>query len=176
MKFGEIATYYNGYAFKPAQYSQEGRQIIRIQDLTGNAYESNRFDGELPERHHVKQGDVLISWSASLGVFVWYGEDAFLNQHIFKVVFDKADVSVPFFVHQARYVIGKAGHLAHGSTMTHLTKKVFDNLPFCLSPMDIQVSVATNLGLIEKQIIEAKKQLIAFDKLVKSRFNWEVAA
>ena len=32
---------------------------------------------------------MLISWSASLGVYVWNGEKALLNQHIFKVVFDK---------------------------------------------------------------------------------------
>lgn len=34
----------------------------------------------------------MISWSASLGIYVWTGERAVLNQHIFKVVFDKCEV------------------------------------------------------------------------------------
>ena len=45
MRLGDVATYINGYAFKPSDYSETGRPIIRIQDLTGNAYETNAFDG-----------------------------------------------------------------------------------------------------------------------------------
>ena len=34
-----MATYINGYAFKPEDRGEEGLQIIRIQDLTGNSYD-----------------------------------------------------------------------------------------------------------------------------------------
>lgn len=107
MKLGDIASYINGYAFKPSDHSDSGRRIIRIQDLTGNAYESNRFDGTLDSKYLVKRGDVLISWSASLGVYVWGEEDAWLNQHIFKVRFDKEGVKVDrsFFVQQMAYIL-----------------------------------------------------------------------
>ena len=92
VKLGDVATYINGYAFKPADYSLNGKQIIRIQDLTGNAYQTNNFAGELDDKYLVSSGDVLISWSASLGVFEWNKEEAWLNQHIFKVVFNKLPV------------------------------------------------------------------------------------
>lgn len=86
-KLGDIATYINGYAFKPQDWSDEGIPIIRIQDLTGNSYQANRYNGEYASKYEVNDGDVLISWSASLGVYIWHGEKAVLNQHIFKVVF-----------------------------------------------------------------------------------------
>ena len=63
-RLGDLATYINGYAFKPADWGDTGLPIIRIQDLTGNSYQLNRYDGEYPERIEVNDGDVLISWSA----------------------------------------------------------------------------------------------------------------
>ena len=38
---------------------------------------------KLDEKYIVKNGDVLISWSGSLGVYEWNGDIAYLNQHIF---------------------------------------------------------------------------------------------
>lgn len=80
-RLGDLATYINGYAFKPADWGDTGLPIIRIQDLTGNSYQLNRYDGGYPERIEVNDGDVLISWSASLGVYVWQRGKALLNQH-----------------------------------------------------------------------------------------------
>ena len=37
IRLGEIATYVNGYAFKPKDRGNVGLPIVRIQDLTGNA-------------------------------------------------------------------------------------------------------------------------------------------
>lgn len=37
-RLGDIATYINGFAFKPENRGTAGLPIIRIQDLTGNAY------------------------------------------------------------------------------------------------------------------------------------------
>lgn len=46
VKLGDVATYINGYAFKPSDWSTNGLPIIRIQDLTGNSYQCNRYNGE----------------------------------------------------------------------------------------------------------------------------------
>lgn len=95
-RLGDVATYINGFAFAPDDWSENGLPIIRIQDLTGNSYQMNRYAGEYNPKYEVNRGDVLISWSASLGVYVWQGEKALLNQHIFKVIFDKCDVDKIF--------------------------------------------------------------------------------
>ena len=83
VRLGDVATYINGYASKPADRSSVGLPSIRIQDLTGNAYDLGFYDGEYPERIEINNGDVLISWSASLGVYVWNKGKALLHQHIF---------------------------------------------------------------------------------------------
>ena len=170
MTFGDVATYVNGYAFKPKDYSLSGLQIIRIQDLTGNAYQTNYYEGTLPEKYVVHSGDVLISWSASLGVYCWNNADAYLNQHIFKVVFDKLNLDKDYFVHQASYRIKRAQYLAHGATMTHLTKKVFDELPFFVPSLEGQRKVASTLDMVQKQITIAEQMLAKADELIQSRF------
>ncbi len=169
-KLGDIATYINGYAFKPEDWSDEGVRIIRIQDLSGNSYQTNRYNGPYAPKYEVNDGDVLISWSASLGVYIWHGEKAVLNQHIFKVVFDKVEVDKSFFVHQVGEILEKAVISAHGATMKHLTKPVFDALPFYLPPIDEQRRIASILDKVTDLIAKRRTQLEKLDLLVKSRF------
>lgn len=169
-RLGDVATYINGYAFKPEDWSQTGVPIIRIQDLTGNSYQANRYNGEYEQKYEVNDGDVLISWSASLGVYVWHGEKAVLNQHIFKVVFDKAEISKSFFVHQVENILEMASSSTHGATMKHLTKPVFDALPFFLPSLDEQRKIAAVLDKISDLIAKRRRQLDQLDELVQSRF------
>ena len=169
-RLGDVATYVNGYAFKPSNWSDTGLPIIRIQDLTGNSYQANRYNGEYDKRFEVNDGDILISWSASLGVYIWTGEKAVLNQHIFKVVFDKAEVNKSFFVHQVQNILEKAASQAHGATMKHLTKPVFDALPFNLPSLAEQQHIASVLDKLSDLISLRKQQLAKLDDLVKARF------
>lgn len=169
-RLGDIATYINGYAFKPSDWSDKGLPIIRIQDLTGNTYQANRFNGKYDSKYEIMQGDVLISWSASLGVYVWHGEKSLLNQHIFKVVFDKVPVNKTFFVYQVRKILNDANSEVHGATMKHLTKSVFDSLEFSLPSLEEQQHIATVLDKVSELIDKRKKQLQLLDDLVKARF------
>lgn len=169
-RLGDVATYINGYAFKPSDWSDTGISIIRIQDLTGNSYQANRYNGGYSKKYEVLSGDVLISWSASLGVYIWAGEKAVLNQHIFKVVFDKCPVDKNFFVHQVQEILSKAKSSAHGATMKHLTKPVFDALPFYLPPLDEQCRIAAVLDKVSGLIAKRREQLDKLDELVKARF------
>ena len=170
VKLDDVATYYNGYAFKPSERSPEGRKIIRIQDLTGSAYETNYYAGQLPDRFAIQRGDVLISWSASLGVYVWNNEPAWLNQHIFKVVFNKLQVNKSFFVHQIDYLLKASSSLAHGATMRHLTKSTFNSLPFRYPEPAEQVRIASVLDKIDLLIHRHSNVLEKLDSLIKSRF------
>lgn len=170
MRLGDVASYVNGFPFKPSDWSDMGVPIIRIQDLTGNGYQMNRFDGKYDAKYEVRAGDVLISWSASLGVYVWKLETAVLNQHIFKVRFDKVDVDKDFFVYQVECLLKKAARQAHGATMRHLTKPVFDGLPFYLPPKEEQKRIAVQLNAITRLISLRQRQAEKLDELVKARF------
>jgi hypothetical protein len=98
-----LGAYINGFPFKPEDWGTIGRPILRIQNLSSHDQEPNRYDGEIPGRYLVRSGDILISWSASLGVYRWTGEEAWLNQHIFKVALDHARVRDDFFVWLAEW-------------------------------------------------------------------------
>src|SRR2546430_465873 len=82
---GTIADYINGLAFKPSDWGAKGRPIIRIQNLTGQSDHLNLTIRAVDPAYIVQPGTILVSWSATLDVFVWRGPEAVLNQHIFKV-------------------------------------------------------------------------------------------
>lgn len=169
-RLGDIATYINGFAFKPEDRGTVGLPIIRIQDLTGNAYDLGFYAGNYPERIEINDGDVLISWSASLGVYVWDKGKALLNQHIFKVVFDKCEVNREYFVYAVRYKLKEIESKTHGATMKHIVKKDFDNTLIPFPTLEEQENIANLLDKISTIILVRQQQLQKLDELVKARF------
>ena len=170
IKLGDVATYINGYAFKPEDRGEVGLPIIRIQDLTGNAYDLGFYDGEYPEKVEINDGDVLISWSASLGVYVWNRGRALLNQHIFKVVFDKVDIDKNYFVYAVRQKLVEMGMKTHGATMKHIVKKDFDATLIPYPSLNEQAEIATNLNKVSRVIEARKQELQLLDDFIKARF------
>src|SRR5690606_38910883 len=185
-KLGDIATYINGYAFKPKDWDSKGLPIIRIQNLTNTSEKVNYFNGEIDEKYIVKKGDILIAWSASLGVYEWSGEDALLNQHIFNGVFDKEKIDKHYFKSMVQRTLDRALHFLHGSTMKHITKKYFHNLLIPLPPVDVQQKIANTLIVAQGVVNKRQAQSKAIDELTQSLFlemcgdpvinnkNWDV--
>lgn len=169
-KLGDIATYINGYPFKPEDRGECGLPIIRIQDLTGNTYDLGYYDGKYPERIEINNGDILISWSASLGVYVWNRGKALLNQHIFKVVFDKVEINKRYFVYAVQFKLKEMEAKTHGATMKHIVKKDFDSTLIPYPSLKEQSRIAEIIDSIAKSINMRQKQLQKLDDLVKARF------
>ena len=167
---GDIATYVNGYAFKPSDRGTKGLPIIRIQDLTGNSYDLGYYDGNYPGKIEINDGDILISWSASLGIYIWNRGKALLNQHIFKVVFDKCDVNKQYFVFAVQYKLQEMMDKTHGATMKHIVKKDFDNTLIPFPSFDTQRKIANILSKVNVIISARKRQIEMIDELIKSRF------
>ena len=171
VKLGEVATFINGYAFKPQDWSTEGKEIIRIQNLTKTSKEINYYSGKIDKKYIVETGDILISWSGTIGVFQWYGKTAVLNQHIFKVVFDKLDLDRSYFKYVVEKGLQDALKNTHGSTMKHLTKKYFDNIVVSYTSFKEQQRISSKLDLLSNLILMRQEQLEELNLLVKSRFN-----
>jgi type I restriction enzyme S subunit len=161
-KMGNVAEYINGRAFKPTEWDESGKPIIRIQNLTDESNSFNYFNGECEQKHCIKNGDILISWSASLGVFVWNRNDAVLNQHIFKAIPSETIIDRNFFVFVARTVIEEMGRKTHGSTMKHIVKSEFNNIKIPLPPLPIQRRIVSILEKAE----ETKKLRAQADELM----------
>src|ERR1035437_8395614 len=86
---GELFNLVNGDPYKPTDWSLTGAPIIRIKNLNNPSKPYNYWAGPVSGRVTVKQGDLLLAWSGtpgtSLGAHVWWGGDAVLNQHIFRL-------------------------------------------------------------------------------------------
>ena len=165
-----LGSFLNGYPFKPGDWSSEGRPILRIQDLSGLSADPNRFSGEIDPRYLVERGDILISWSASLGVYRWAGEESWLNQHIFKVEVDSSIVHPDFFCWLAEWFMAELGREAHGSTMQHLTADAFGGFPVLLPPFSQQKAIASYLSSEAARLdalVGAKKRVL--DLLAEKR-------
>ena len=169
-KLGDIATYINGYAFKPADRGLKGLPIIRIQDLTGNSYDLGFYDGIYPKKIEINNGDILISWSGSLGIFLWNGGKALLNQHIFKVVFDKKDIDKHYCLFAVKEKLNEMSLKTHGATMKHIIKSDFENITISLPDLNEQKRISNMLLKIENLIKMRKNQIQHYDTLTKSLF------
>lgn len=169
-KLGEAATFINGYAFKPDQWKEYGTPIVRIQNLNNPNAPYNYFDGEVPDKVKIQNGDLLISWSASLGAYIWNGGNAFLNQHIFKVAFDKTDVDKIYLKYAVTSKLETMAGKVHGATMKHIVKKDFDNTLIPYPPKSTQLSIVSELDKINELIRLKKEQLKDYENLAQSIF------
>ena len=170
VNLGDVATYINGYAFKPEHRGKKGLPIIRIQDLNGNSHDLAFFDGKYLEQVEINTGDILISWSGSLGVYKWNKGKALLNQHIFKVLFNKIEIDKEYFCYAIRNSLSTMSQQTHGATMKHITKKDFDNILIPYPDLDVQRQIANNLETVNELIESYEKELILLEQLIKARF------
>lgn len=150
VKLGDVAEFINGRAFKPSEWEDKGKIIIRIQDLTGNIENPNYTTQTFDERYLVKKGDLLISWSATLDAFIWNKEDGWLNQHIFKVVENNKLIYRKFLFYLVKNKIEDFKKETHGSTMKHITKGDFNSIKFLLPPLEVQKHIISILEQAEK--------------------------
>lgn len=144
---GEIGEYLNGRGFKKSEWSNRGRMIIRIQDLTGSGKDPNYFAGDCDEKHVVRDGDLLISWAATLDAFLWSGPEAVLNQHIFKV---NSRIDRRFHYYITKFVLEDIRRRAHGSGMVHITKREFEQTVVAV-PLSVEEQ-RTVADAIEQQL------------------------
>lgn len=148
-KVKHIGSYLNGFAFKPEDWGETGVPIIRIQNLSSQDAEVNRTMRSIPERYRVRPGNILIAWSASLGVYIWdRNEDGWLNQHIFKTEVNERRVTRNYFRWLASWFIEALEKDSHGSTMQHLTWDKFGGFPVALPPHAEQERIC---GFLEDQ-------------------------
>ncbi|MCL6473389.1 MAG: restriction endonuclease subunit S [Firmicutes bacterium] len=168
VRLSEVADYINGYAFKSTEWGAKGLPIIRIQNLNDPSKPYNYFAGTINERYKVHPGDILISWSASLGAFKWQGQDAWLNQHIFKAIIDEKVIDRDYFYWMIKKEITRIAESARGSTMKHVTRKTFVNSLVPLPPRQDQYGIAHTLDAVQQGIEETGKVVDAARELKKS--------
>ena len=172
-KMKYIGQYINGYAFKPEDWGNSGKRIIRIQDLTRYNDSPNFFDGEIDAKYLVKAGDILVSWAATLDAFIWEQEDGWLNQHIFKAIPNEKIVKFEYFYWLIKEAMqNMANENLHGIMMQHVTLGLFGNYAIPLPPIEEQQKIASFLDRkcaeIDAVIEKTKATIEEYKKLKQS--------
>ncbi len=148
---GEIAQYINGRAFKPQEWEEKGLPIIRIQNLNNDKIKYNYTTKIYEDKYKVEYGDLLFAWSASLGAYIWRSSDAWLNQHIFKVIpFEGVDRKFMFYVltNTVEHFYSKT----HGSGMVHITKSIFEDTQILLPPFPEQQRIVEKIDALFSEL------------------------
>ena len=155
-----IADYVNGRAFKPEEWETNGIPIVRIQNLNDEAAPYNKSSKSYEEKYLIHEGDLLFAWAASLGTYIWEKGDAWLNQHIFKVI--------PFVFMDKLYLYYSLESLikdfykeSHGSGMVHITKKKFEDIECFVPPLSEQQRIVAKIEELFSILDKIKKALEA---------------
>lgn len=144
IRVGDLAEYTNGKAFEPSDWEQIGLPIIRIQNLNDENCQYNYTSITHEEKYRISHGDLLFAWAASLGVYIWQGNEAWLNQHIFKVE-PHPFIDKQYLYYLFEYLVSEFYVRSHGSGMVHITKKEFETTIALLPPLSEQQRIITSI-------------------------------
>ena len=176
----QLGDYLNGFAFKPSDWQETGKPIIKIKEMgNGVSDETPRNNGErVPVKYLVKAGDLLFSWSATLMVIVWTGEEGWLNQHLFKVTPAKG-IGREFLLQSISNAIAEFSNLTTGSTMKHIQRNKLDQV-FVNTPSSIVMEKYNKVAeSIRAQILNISSQICllteARDRLLPKLMSGEIA-
>ena len=95
---------------------------------------------------------------------------AYLNQHIFKVRFDKGNINKYYLAYSVESKLAEMSKNTHGSTMRHIVKKDFDNIKIPVPSMAEQEAIVAELDEINEAIAELQQQVADLDTLAQSTF------
>ncbi len=145
----------NGCAFKPEDWKQNGTPIIRIQNLNDPSASFNYSQVPVPEKNRVEPGDLLFAWSGTLGTSfgarVWTGPSGVLNQHIFRVLMDERQITLPFSLLVFARIEVDIAKQAHGfkTSFVHVKKSDLVKVSLPLPPLPEQRAIATVLSDVD---------------------------
>ncbi len=157
-----LATFVNGGAYTKGA-SGVGRIVIRIAELNSGVGGSTVYnDIDVPDDKIARPGDILMSWSGSLGVYRWKLDEAIVNQHIFKVlpsdgypawfVHDRLDAVMSVFRGIAQDKATTMGHIQRG----HLESTMIEvPMPDVIQRLDEIVAPLWKLLLLaEREVVD----------------------
>ena len=178
--FSKLATFLNGFAFKPLHLGSVGLPVVKIPELrNGPTKKTPRNTGEnIPKCYVIGSGDVIFSWSGTLLVRIWNHGNALLNQHLFKVN-PISNIPREFIYFSLNHALANFQNQTTGSTMKHIRKNALDNVFSVLPNTDIlnEFEIAIHpalkqIGILQRQANEAMN---ARDLLLPRLMTGEIA-
>ena len=178
-RLGDVFEFQNGRGFKKSEWRESGLPIIRIQNLNDSSAPFNHYDGEYDPKIEVNSGDLLFSWSgtvgSSFGPHLWQRQKGVLNQHIFRVLFLE-DLDKRYALHALQFITAEIEKQVSGAVgLVHITKGKLKEFTIPLPPLQEQKRIVAILDEafegIDKAIANTEKNLANAKELFESHLN-----
>ena len=144
VRIENIAILYNGRAYKQNELLEKGKYpVLRV----GNLFTNNKWyysDLELEPDKYVDNGDLLYSWSASFGPYIWTGGKVIYHYHIWKIQFSKW-VDKKFLYYFLLADTERIKRSGHGLAMIHVTKAGTEKRTIPLPPLAEQKRIVAKI-------------------------------
>jgi type I restriction enzyme S subunit len=179
--FSELATFTNGYPFKPEELGDVGMPVVKIPELReGVLPKTPRNSGDgIPEKYLLRAGDLLFSWSGTLLINFWREGDAILNQHLFRVDPIQQN-SREYLLLALRDALPEFTNQTTGATLKHIRKSALDTVtgwsPASLVSRSFVEHVQPLFQQIQSLNSQNQKLRAARDLLLPRLMNGEVEA
>ncbi|MDQ1246986.1 MAG: Restriction endonuclease subunit [Actinomycetota bacterium] len=160
-----LATFVNGGAFTK-DASGTGRMVIRIAELNGGPGGTTIYnDISVPDDKTARAGDILMSWSGSLGLYRWARDEAIINQHIFKVI--PGDLPAWLVFDRLESAIGTFRAIARdkATTMGHIQRKHLDSTLAQVPSTHAVKALDRDLSGLWKRLLVAERECLTLAEL-----------
>lgn len=174
----DVADFINGGAFgRIINKNKKGLPLIKIAELNRGLTDNTEWvDKKVADKYYIKDGDLLFSWSGSLGVYIWNNGQGVLNQHIFNVL-PKSGFPLGFvyFLLKAKVRIFQHTAGAKATTMGHIKKEhLRDESVFIPAGSDLKTfntfyQQIVNLKLENQKLVALRNLLLP--KLMKGKIR-----
>lgn len=163
-----IANFLNGLACQkfPPQNDIDKLPVLKIRELNNGISEDSDFASScVGQEYIIHAGDVIFSWSGSLLVKIWYGEDCILNQHLFKVY----SSSFPkwFYYFWCKHHLLEFSLIAesHATTMGHIKRRDLEDAEVLVPDRGTLENMTKVIAPLFEKLLANTKQIRTLEKL-----------
>jgi type I restriction enzyme S subunit len=181
-QLGDLCDFYSGRAWKKGELGDKGYKLVRISNLHKPSFPYWLYDGEMIEKHKVEQGDLLFSWAgvkASIDSYIYEGEVAMINQHIYNIKPKSSDISKLYLFNLLQlHLENLRKSLGGGVGQFHLKKSDITSIKVLIPDSNSMENYMQSLNSLKNQKAQAQASLAQaedlFNSLLQRAFKGEL--